>query len=215
MVIAAPDKNSYKFSTGAAVTGGEVYYFKVEPIRWRILSEDGESALILCDSIIANRSYDDGGNNNYKDSDIRAWINNEFYNTAFYALQQEIILTTTVDNSVASTGYDPNSYVCENTEDKLFLLSWADITNSDYGFASSHSAYDSARIMQTSDYSRATGARMNTSSSYYGNGIWWQRSPFANYADYVRDVNYDGYAAFNNNVKATFSGVVPALRISL
>ena len=91
--------------------------------------------------------------NNYKYSKIRAWLNATFYETAFSELQREIILTTTVDNSVYSTGYDTNPYVCEDTEDKIFLLSYREVTNSEYGFSSS-----SDREMQTSDYSRATRA---------------------------------------------------------
>jgi hypothetical protein len=210
-VVADPSSSSYTFSTGATVTDGATYYFKVEPIRWRILSTDGETAFILCDSIIANHKYD-GSYNNYKHSEIRAWLNATFYKTAFSALQREIILTTTVDNSAASTGYSSNPYACEDTEDKIFLLSYKEVTNSAYGFSSS--AYDTARRMQTSDYSRATGADMSTSSDYYGNGYWWLRSPIYNLIGSARDVGYDGNAG-SLFVGGASDGVVPALRIRL
>ncbi|MBQ8289371.1 MAG: trypsin-like peptidase domain-containing protein [Clostridia bacterium] len=211
-VTASPCGSGYTFSTGATVTSGTVYYFKVESIRWRILSENGESAFILCDSIIANKAYD-SSSNNYKDSDIRAWLNATFYETAFSELQREIILTTTVDNSAASTGNSSNPYVCQDTEDKIYLLSYKEVTNSTYGFSSSFIDRDTARRMSTSDYSRATGAGMNTGSSCYGNGYWWLRSP-SNIDSYARDIIIDGYVSFDS-VGYSGRGVVPALRIRL
>lgn len=118
-VTATPYSSGYTFSTSATVSSGTVYYFKVEPIKWRILTESGGTALILCESIIANKRYA-ASSNNYMNSEIRAWLNGEFYNKAFTALQQELIQITNVDNSVYSTGYSSNSYACANTNDKIF-----------------------------------------------------------------------------------------------
>ena len=241
-VIADPRVSGYTFSTGASVTDGTEYYFKVEPIRWRILSEEDGVAFILCDSIIANvpyqsdYTYDSGSYyttangapsgtyaNNYKYSEVRAWLNATFYETAFNSLQQEIVLTTEVDNSAASTNSygnetcwnnGVNDYACENTNDKIFLLSESEVTNDLYGFAA-YSEYDTARRMLTSDYSRATGAYMSTSSDYYGNGWWWLRSPYCSYSYYARDIFNDGSARDYYNVYNTYVGVVPALRIRL
>lgn len=212
-VTADPYSRSYKFSDGTSVTDGMSYYFKVEPILWRIIDKRSDSAIILCDSIIANKAFD-GSSNNYKESDIRVWLNEEFYNKAFTALEKELIMTTLVDNSVASTGYSPNSYVCENTEDKIFLLSYAEATNSAYGFND-----DVDREMQTSDYSRATGVYMSTESLCYGNGWWWLRSPYDFYSLSVRYV-YDygdvsSYVYYYNGVYSANGGIVPALEIAL
>ena len=165
--------------------------------------------MIVCDSIIANKAYDND-DNSYKDSDVRAWLNAEFYNTAFTDLQREIILTTTVDNSVSSTGTATNPYACEDTDDKIFLLSHKEVTNTDYGFVSRDSASDSAREMNPSDYSRATGAYVSDA----GTGYWWLRSP--NYSDktgarYV----YGGAADYSYYVSFVNCGVVPALRIMI
>ena len=213
-VMADPNNSGYTFSSGAKVTDGTVYYFKVEPIRWRILSDDGTNALILCDSIIANKRYDDSSNN-YANSEIRAWLNEAFYNTTFNDLQKALVNTVTVDNSVESTGYSSNSYACENTSDKVFLLSYKEVTNADYGFSSSGQS-DTARQMTVSDYARATGAYMSTSSSYYGNGYWWLRSPYYDLSTYARDVDYDGFVNdINSNVYYSKYGVVPALQIRL
>lgn len=215
--VTATPRGSVIFSTGSKVTSGTVYYFKVEPIRWRILSESDGTALILCDSIIENHRYDDNSNN-YADSEIRQWLNETFYEMAFDDLQKEIIVTTTVDNSVESTGYKSNSYACEDTEDKVFLPSYKEVTNSSYGFSSSYSTCDTARRMQTTDYSRATGASVNTSSSYYGSGYWWLRSPYHYFKNCARFV-YSGGDVYNSTYDSTYvhntSGIVPALQIQL
>ena len=222
-VTATPYENGYKFSTNATVTNGTVYYFKVEPIKWRILSEENGTALILCESIIANKRYNEYYEgtkngvyaNNYKKSEIRAWLNNEFYNTAFNTLQQELIQTTEVDNSVYSTGYSSNPYTCANTNDKIFLPSYREMVNTAYGFRGDYTAYDTARRRLTSDYSRATGVWMDTGTSYYGNGYWWLRSPYYNSSYYARYVHYDGIISNSNYVNSTYIGVVPALKIRL
>ena len=224
-VVADPYDGNYKFSDNSGVIDGNTYYFKVEPIRWRILSESDGNAFILCDSIIANHYYHhtslsttiDGQKvyaNNYKYSDIRAWLNDEFYKTAFGELQQALIQTTEVDNSVYSTGYSSNLYACENTFDKVFLLSFSEVTNSAYGFSNSWWDYDAARRMLTSDFSRATGAGMSTDSSYYGNGWWWLRSPYSNLSGDALLVNDGGHAGGSYRVYSDY-GVVPALNLML
>lgn len=200
--VADPSSSGYKFSDNSSVIYGNTYYFKVEPIRWRILSESNGNAFILCDSIIANHYYHhtdssttiDGQTvyaNNYKYSDIRAWLNDEFYKTAFGDLQQALIQTTEVDNSA-------------NKSDKVFLLSYHEVRTIAY----------TARQMLTSDFSRATGAYMSTDSSYYGNGGWWLRSP-SNDSSGARYVYSNGYTDYISYVRNDTKGVVPALNLTL
>ena len=227
VVVADPWGSGNTFSDGSAVTEGNTYYFKVEPIRWRILSESDGSAFILADGIIANHYYHhtlsrttiEGETvyaNNYKHSDIRAWLNDEFLNAAFGEAAQMLIEITEVDNSVYSTGNSSsNEYACENTFDKVFLLSYREVTDSAYGFAIS-STYDTARRMTVSDYARSTGAYMYTSSSYFGCGLWWLRSPDNRNGYYARRVSDYGYAGGHNYVDhGDHCGVVPALNIIL
>ena len=213
-VVADPYSSYYNFSDGSDVTNGETYYFKVEPIRWRILSESDGSAFILADGIIANKAYN-AGNNNYKNSDIRAWLNGEFLNTAFGEVAQGLIETTEVDNSAYSTGDSSNENACENTFDKVFLLSYREVINSAYGFSSDGGDYDTARQMTVSDYARSTGAYMITSSDYFGCGSWWLRSPYYGNISFARYVSNPGNAGGSNYANYDDRGVVPALNITL
>ena len=240
--MAADPTSKSTFTTGASVIEGEVYYFKVEPIRWRIIAEENGEAFLLCDSIIANMEYQPtyeyessvGGYcttsngapsgtyaNNYMYSNARVWLNETFYKTAFNRIQQGIVLTTEVDNSEesASPYGSPrtNKCVCENTSDKVFLLSVCEATSEAYGFAS-YITSDTARQMLTSDYSRATGAYMDTWSDNNGNGWWWTRSPYETNDKYTTKaylITETGVAFSSYDVGSNAGGVVPALRIQL
>ena len=220
-VVADPYNSGYTFSNNSSVTSGNTYYFKVEPIRWRILSESNGKAFIFCDSMLVNHYYHhtsssttiDGQTvyaNNYANSDIRAWLNDEFYKTAFGDLQQALIQTTEVDNSAQSTDSSSNRYACENTFDKVFLLSYDEITDSKY-FAS-----HSERIVELNDYALANGAWTN----YEGDFFYWLRSPSSGNSVQVCDVIQDkvqpsGFGSVNDSVSKTGGCVVPALNLTL
>ena len=187
-VVADPYSDYYKFSNGDEITTGAEYYFKIEPIRWRILFTDGDTALLMCDIIIDIGVYSDLFNY-YNSSNVRKWLNATFYETAFSDLQHELILTTAVDNSVM--------------EDKVFLLSASEAVKSEYGF-SSGSDYDTARRMQMSDYVTAKGGYFQ----------WWLRSP-ADWNYGVKTVNNMGSLTSGINSTTSSCGIVPAIWIKL
>ncbi len=223
---------SYSYQDDNGYTTSTVYYFKYEPILWRILTEENGKALLLCELLIDSREYYhsssshtvDGSTvyaNNYEYSNIRKWLNDSFMETAFTALEQELIQLTTVDNSAASTADSQNnltqatSYACRDTADYIFLLSEREVTTAAYGFSSSYSNYDPARQKQTTAYAQCQGAYTVSGGSYDGNGNWWLRSPYYYYSNYARAVNHYGYAVNNGGVNLTNYGVCPALWIDL
>ena len=216
-VVASPFDSAYKFSSNQTVTSGTEYYFKVEPIKWRIISENSGKAVLLCESIIDSSCYD-STNNNYKDSDIRAWLNGTFYTKAFGALEAALIQTVTVDNTLATTGHTENANVCADTSDKVYLLSYKDVTNSAYGFSSNVNDVNLLRMKKTSDYAIAKGAYTSDSSqtAYKGNGIWMLRTPNDTYTHFIRECDHSGAVTDGGtNITSTFFGVVPAITITL
>lgn len=208
-IVANPLREHYTFSNNSNVIEGECYYFKVEPIKWRIIEESSESTLLIADLILDNHNFDDV-NNNYESSEIRAWLNDYFYNIAFNSLQQQIILTTKVDNSARSTHKQPNPYTCVDTNDKIFLLSYAEIKNSKYGFESDRSR-DTFKQRLNSDYSISKGIYSNDD----GYGSWWLRSPSYYGNSSVNFVDSLGWCEDLQNVDVIAFGVVPALKIQL
>ena len=216
-VVASPFDSAYKFSSNQTVASGTEYYFKVEPIKWRIISENSGKAVLLCESIIDSSCYD-STNNNYKDSDIRAWLNGTFYIKAFGELEAALIQTVTVDNTLATTGHTENANVCADTSDKVYLLSYKDVTNSAYGFSSNANDVNVSRMKKTSDYAIAKGAYTSDSSqtAYKGNGIWMLRTPNDTYTHFIRECNHSGAVTDGGtNITSTFFGVVPAITITL
>lgn len=150
--------------------------------------------------------------NNYAMSTIRKWLNENFYETAFDEPQRKVILTTLVDNGSASTGYENNQYACENTEDKIFLLSYEEAQSNDYGLGMSESRQKTA-----TDYARAQGLNTSTSTAYSGKGWWWLRSPHKDRSYAATGVGCGGSFVSEDyyNVYFTYRGVVPALQIEL
>lgn len=208
---AFPYESGYKFSNGSIIQNSVEYYFKVEPIKWRILKENSSEALLVSNSILQGYKFDQRTTCTYYKSVIRAHVTLDYYEELFTANEQEIILTTTVDNSVISTGYLENSNVCDNTEDKVFLLSYAEATSSNLGFSAESEHVLRKKI--ATDYARASGVCINTSSDYYGYGNWWLRSMSNATTFGVRIVNYYGGFSFGNCYDV--GGLVPAMRIKL
>ncbi len=188
------------------------YWYKCELIEWKILAlSDGAYTLIstvLLDAHRYNESYTGTKNdyyaNNYENSEIRAWLNDGFLNSAFN-LGSSYIQTTVVDNSGSTTDSYSNKYASGKTEDKVYLLSYRDYLNADdYGFSISSSSSET-RCCESTDYARANG-------SYYDG--YWTRSPSSGsstHAWYVSDDGslnyYDYYVNYAN------FGVRPALTI--
>ncbi|MBR5647087.1 MAG: hypothetical protein IKX23_10655 [Treponema sp.] len=201
-------------------------YFKVEPIKWRVLTTDyngTKKKLLLAENIIINKAYD-ASSNNYENSSIRAYLTGDFYNTAFTTEEQNAIAITTVINDARSTNPDGDSNVMlwnngENqyasdtaTSDKIFLLSEQEVTKDDYGFAT-YNAYgtDSTRIRKVTAFARESGTWVSTDSGYEDGGYWWLRSPIYTNSITARYVYIYGYAYYNLIVNYAYMGVVPAL----
>ena len=220
--------SDYIYSTGKIVEYGVTEWFKVEPIKWRILSNNNDGTYQLLSEYIltAQRYYKDSyyriidgvdiAPNNYKYSDIREFLNNTFLNSAFTSKQQESIVVSEVDNSASTTYSSSNPYVCENTFDKLYLLSYKDMLNTSYGFSSSSGEYDEDRRAIVTDYAKAIGCYWSVDDVYLDMGYWWLRSPYVDYFDDAGVVYYSG--CVNNSEIYELSndfGVRPAFAIAI
>ena len=240
--------DTYSFTNGAAVNGNTSYFFKIEPIKWRVLDNtDKTKVLIVAENVIGNCPFYlnektrtiDGATvyaNNYKYSEVRAFLNNldgtsysvkdyskyGFLGTAFTTTAQAKINDTLVDNSAASTrdyvGHNISCLeYCANTTDKVFLLSEFQVTNG-VNYAAD-TVNTPLRRKVISDYARATGAMVCSTSDYYC-WFWWTRSPeYMTGTDKGKTayaVDYEGTAvnrgAFVDNDDA---GVVPAMTINM
>ena len=225
-VSATPYNSTYVFDNGTTIVSGTTYWFKCEPIVWNVLNNNNGEYYIVSSVLLDAHCYYNSTSsrtidgqtvyaNNYKYSGIRAWLNADFYNSAF-ALGNEHIQTTTVNNSASTTNNSSNSCACANTEDKVFLPSYRDYINSSYGFPTSTSSTDT-RYCRTTDWARARGAYYYTSSgSYQYNGYYWTRSPYSRYSNIAWNVNYGGGLSYSGyDVCYTNRSVRPGLSIKI
>ncbi len=202
-----------RFNNGQPIVRSKTYWFKCEPITWNVLSKDDNGYFAVSSLVLAYYYYEGAMSNNYHDSEIRAWLNNTFYNSAF-ALGNKYIQTTTVDNSASTTDSSSNIYDCENTEDKVFLPSYKDYINGEYGFGLTTNS-SNTRECKTTDYARADGVYSSIESKYSHNGVYWTRSPYSD--NEVWFVSIDGkldHMDLNSRRPySVLSGVRPCLYI--
>ena len=174
--------------------------------------------------------------NNYMHSKIRAWLNGYnypkcdthngdtydcadyqnkgFLQTAFTSVAQAKIATTTVDNSVESTVLKSNQSVCEDTDDKVFLLSRKEVTTKSYGFSTVNNAHYS-RCKTPTDFALATGAE-KASDGMHTCSPWWLRSPAYGYNQGPGQIWYIRIQGdiLSNRPDSSYVTTVPALWVT-
>ena len=77
-------------------------------------------------------------------------------------------------------------HACNNTKDKIFLLSYSDVLNTNY-FADA-----TARLAIGTDYAKIQNLSVSIYTSSKGYSRWWLRSPYSDYSNYANCVNYNG-----------------------
>lgn len=213
-------------------TSNTVYYFKYEPLTWRIL--DPSTGYIMCESIIDSQAYQNttyysnseywqtiGSSvyaNDYAASSIREWLNYDFYETAFTEQQKNNIEmpTTLLDNSCRNAD---SEYSYSGTYDKIYLISYSDATNPAYGFKAEPSNVDATLSAQGTDYAQCQGLNVyrSSESTSNGNSIWWMRTPNdgfgTNKSGLACVVLEDGHASSSGYVCAAYFGVRPVCSV--
>ncbi|MBR6913977.1 MAG: hypothetical protein IKN34_09295, partial [Treponema sp.] len=170
--------------TGWIFVNGYWYYMNTSGAMQTGWLDEGQNRYFLTPSgAMATGWVKDGGKNSVNSPD---WTDKGFLQTAFTKNAQERILTTLVDNSADSTASDrsssipkadgsysenPENYICEDTQDKIFLLSVNEV-----------STLFIFEKKEPTDYAKANGVFYEWRSdveSGYKKGIWWLRSPSA------------------------------------
>jgi len=184
------------FSDGSEVLEETEYFFIIEPIRWRVLSGDptnpDSELLLLSESVLDSHLFRenltprsiDGKTvyaNNWAGSDLRTFLNDEFYKAAFKSGEAQFIQETKVDFSkdTAHLTRYANGGSCI---DKIFLLSYSDMVNEKYGWKDTFTAEDNLKMARATDYSKARGVYSSLAQSKeyldeHDSAHWWLVSP--------------------------------------
>ncbi len=216
MIAAARDA---KFAVGNYITFGTYPQTKAgndaTPIEWLVLARDGDKALLISRYGLDAQPYNkDYTSVTWETCTLRTWLNGTFYNKAFSSAEQAAILTTNVDNSKNQcySGWSTNGG--KNTQDKVFLLSYAE-ANKYFGVTYNNSSNTKSRVAPTA-YAIAQGTGKN-SSYKTADGIdagWWRlRSPGVSQYD-AAYVSTDG-SLYANRVNVGSGSVRPALWVNL
>lgn len=178
-----------------------------EPIEWIVLAVDGDQALLLSRYALDSRPYNDAYEPvAWENCSLRYWLNHTFLNTAFDTQEQEQILLTELNNGRSEGNREWSVSGGSNTEDAVFLLSYAD---TDRYF---DSQYD--RMCMPTNYAVSNGADVRLhDDNITESGWWWLRSP-GEEEHHAAFVNFDG-TRYTNAVGNEYLSVRPALWIRL
>ena len=171
-----------------------------EPIQWRILDVQDTRVLLLSEKALDCRKYNGKYNNRtfYENADIRAWLNETFYTSAFSAEEQEKILLSTLQNprkkSYASKGGN-------DTEDLVFLLSFQEVEN--------YLPEKSDRVCEATPYCLSLGVRTKKTAAC----PWWLRTP-GREQHHAACVTLDGGYYDFFDITCPTNGIRPALWVS-
>ena len=158
-----------------------------KPITWRVLSVEGTDAMVISEDIVDQKAYVDSPRKlsaeeallyAWYNCSLRKWLNEDFYEAAFSTEEQAAIKTTHVKNENEEiynyTGLWEKADKGQDTEDKIYLLSYKDSINNQYGFSQCEKKTDTARNVGTDYYMMTSqaGNVYNVKSSPYSGQIW-------------------------------------------
>lgn len=171
------------------------------PIEWIVLDRNDNHVFLLSQYGLDYQNYDvyegEAGEPyidkviTWETCTLRQWLNEDFLSNAFTKDEQKIILTTTIDNSAAQGYGDWSQSGGNDTEDRIFLLSYAQANQYLNVVYDGENENINARVSPT-DYARNKAARS------YGIGeelvpcVWWLRSPGIDEYDNVASVDDQG-----------------------
>ena len=207
------------------------HYFRIQPIRWRVLDIKENRALLLADRIPDSVPFHDADEETSWDvSTLRIWLNGYgadankqdfdytgygFIDRAFTAAEREAIVPTLLKNPA---NIDYGTYSGEDTEDLLFILSTEEVYGGAdakrYGFHG-RNYDDPAKRFTSTLYAKYMGAWWSPVDEYAGNSFWFMRTSgyTPRSVTYVCDFGY----IYNRGTLVTCgdAGVLPAMWIDL
>ena len=173
----------------------------VKPIEWTVMKTEKNKVLLLSKYVLDAQTYKKEDTAvTWETSDIRRWLNSDFYTTAFNDIEQSEIANTLVkteNNSEYGTSGG------NDTEDKVFILSLEEAETLFWN--------KEERKAKPTKYAEKTGVFIGK-----GHSMWWLRSlgddsDDACIVDCVGNVNRDGTSVYFTDD----GGVRPALWLNL
>jgi len=197
----------FGLKAGDTVTLGSYYQSNVstaEPLAWTVLECDEDSVLLISERVIEVKKYNNTLTSvTWATSDLRKFLNVEFYSRAFSDADRELILSTHI---VTEDNASQGTIGGEDTDDLVFILSAEEAERLLVG--------KSYAIGYCTEYVRARGVYENPTEKD-GSCMYWLRSPGSSQSNAVK-VDYDGSINLKGaNVDYSKYGVRPVIRIKI
>ncbi len=170
-----------------------------KPISWKVLDEVEGCYLLISEYGLDVEPYDfEYQDMTWENCSLRAWLNSDFFDSAFSEEEKQIIKTAQVK---AEDNPEYGTKAGNDTQDKVFLLN---ISEAEKYFSS-----DESRQCKATGYAVYDGAWVDATTGAYE---WWLRSPGENNS-YAATVN--SYGSIDYEGGNLFEVVVrPALWIN-
>ncbi|WP_279145980.1 MULTISPECIES: DUF6273 domain-containing protein [Clostridium] len=181
--------------------------FKVSGIEWMIVAKNHEgypdnSVTIMSKDVLEKRVFDthggEHGSNHWGNSDLRKYLNGEFYNKLDPSFKAAILETNLI-NVENNANYNGNTYY---TKDKIFIPSFEELGFKDIDCAKPIGTDYGAFKTNESKITKLSG-----NSPYY-----WTRAPYYYYSDFVCIVYSDGSDYCDDSAKFDW-GIRPTLNL--
>lgn len=188
-----------------------------QPIKWRVLSVEGNDAFLLADEGLDNKPYHgEMTETSWENCSLRAWLNDTFMRDAFTEEEQDAIKITTVSNSNKDNPDESiDSDGGADTQDRIYLLSAAEAANTAYGFDDRFYSMSRTREVKTTAYAYDQGAFASWIEEIDNNGKWWLRSPGFNTNEAAYVSEYGGGEYYGTNVTEDSFTVRPVIHLDM
>ena len=134
-----------------------------EPITWLVLENNSRDLLLLSEYGLDVQPFDGGGSNEWKNSSLREWLNDDFYNEAFSEAEKKAILEDTHDTYKRSQSGDEET---GSVNDNVFLLSARELKK--------YFPQERDMICKATQFAKDQGAEIEAGPMQCH---WWLRSP--------------------------------------
>ena len=167
--------------------------------------------------IIENRTtgLTNENSNTYANSEIRTYLNNDFYNKLPSDLRKNIIKTNLISFTLLMQQQIPNGIVYSNTEDYVYLIGEKEITGKNFLNSAIDSKTRQLDYYLSQNYNSSTNMTCAIKKYKNSDAIWWLRDRVVYRTVYSYDlsiINTTGNISPMTSLNNSY-GVAPAFRI--
>ena len=203
---------SFQYDNG--YYAGNTYYFLWEPIEWKVLANEGsgKGVLVMAQILLDSPYYRKlAVPTTWETSYLKDWLDKSFYVSAFSDDEKSKMMKNVYN--VNDDGPWQNNVPGGNpTYDTVWILSYKEVINPDYGFLENN-LIDDDRKAKGTDYAKCQGLEVSTEAGESKDcSVWWLRNP--GYYDYAGATTLaDGELAGSSSAYVSCVGVRPVFRL--